>query len=66
MTHCSDFILVPEQEDIAGYIPSSVRQRSQDELVTLVKDSPQLHAHQPRADEVIHGGQCYKINRYPL
>ena len=51
---------------MVGFIPSIVRQRSQDELVTLGKDSPQLHAHQPRAEEVFHGGKCYKINIYPL
>ena len=42
-----------------GFIPSSVRQRPQDELVTLGKDSPQRHAHQPRAEKVIWWKMVY-------
>ena len=29
---------------------------------TLGKDSPQLRAQHPRAEEVIHGEKCYDIN----
>ena len=64
-THRSDFILVLEWENIVGFNPLSVRQRSQEELVTLEKDSPQLHANQARA-EIIRGDKCYKMNTFPL
>ena len=64
--HCTDYILVPEWKKVVDFNPSSVRQRSHDEWVTLGKHSPQLRAHHQRAEEAIHGENCYDINILPL
>ena len=56
-THCSDFHPGSRiGKRLVGFNPSGVRQRSQDELVTL-KDGPQLRVHHSKAEEVMGGGE---------
>ena len=59
------FIQIPDWERTIDFQPVD-RQISQEEWVTLEKDSPQLLAHHARAEDVIRGDCSYNINKLPL